>query len=370
MSKERKIAIVYDWFDKWGGVERVLLTFHKLFPQAVFYTSYIDLKKAPWAENFEIKTSFIQSLPGFIKSNRILSLSLYPYAFESFDFSAYDLVLSITSSFAKGVITKPSTRHICYLLTPPRFLWSHTELYPNNSFVAKKVKEYFRRWDFTAAQRPDEYYAISQTVADRCGKYYRRNAQVIYPPFDIDYWRNIRSRISDKNKIVNKSYYLLVGRMENYKRIDVAIKAFNRRQDWKLVIIGQGSKLSSLRHMAKKNVLFYQNVKDEDLALFYSGAEALIMTQEEDFGYVALEAQFFGCPIIAYKKGGSMETVINGKTGIFFDNQTENSLIEAIERFSQISYNMKQLTKNTVLRHIARFSEKRFNEEMLRIITS
>lgn len=171
---DRKIAIVYDWIDKWGGVERVLLTLHKIFPEAVFYTSYFDPENAGWAKDLKIKTSFIQSLPGFIKNSRIASLPFYPFAFESFNFNEYDLVISVTSSFAKSIITQPKTKHICYLLTPTRFLWSHQKDYFKkniiNNYYLKKLKD----WDFVTTRRPDKIISISQTVAKRCLKYYHR----------------------------------------------------------------------------------------------------------------------------------------------------------------------------------------------------
>ena len=198
MTKPKRIAIVYDWIDKWGGVERVLLTLHKMFPEAVFYTSYFDSVKAGWAKDLKIKTSFIQKLPDFIKKSRIASLPFYPFAFESFNFNEFDLVISVTSSFAKSIITQPKTKHVCYLLTPTRFLWSHKKDYLNNRLVSYLVHGYLektKKWDYVAAQRPDKIISISQAVADRCLKYYKRRSEVIYPPFNIDYWREIKSKI-------------------------------------------------------------------------------------------------------------------------------------------------------------------------------
>src|SRR3990167_1747574 len=247
MDHKKKIAVVYDWIDKWGGVERVLLTLQEMFPQAIFYTSYYDSGQAAWAKNLRIKTSFIQNFPSYIRKSRIACFPFYPYAFETFDFSNFDLVISVTSAFAKSIITKPGTRHICYLLTPTRYLWSHSKDYFGDKFINSVLSPYLanlRKWDFIAAQRPDKIISISSTVSERCQKYYQRESEVIYPPFDIDYWSKIKSEIqkmsfrpkwmnpsqptfeldSSTPKIIARNdnggkYYLIVSRLEPYKRV-------------------------------------------------------------------------------------------------------------------------------------------------------
>ena len=341
-----KVAIVYDWIDKWGGVERVLLELHKMYPQAIFYTSYYDSKKAPWAKDLKIKTSFIQNLPKFIRESRIFSLIFYPFAFESFNFSEYDLVISVTSSFAKAVITSPKLKHICYLLTPTRFLWSHEKEYVSNGYWLMVIgywllRKGLKRWDRIVAQRPDKVISISQTVADRCLKYYGRKSEVIYPGMDMQYWKNVKSMLN--NKTQNSSYFLVVSRLEKYKKVDLVIETFNQLQD-NLIIVGEGTEEKKLKKLAGNNIQFISNISDMELAQIYSQAQALIMPQEEDFGLVVLEAQFFGCPVIAYTKGGATETIIEGKTGLFFKNQTRESLRDALERFKKISYNLKSST--------------------------
>ena len=168
MDHEKKIAVVYDWLDKWGGVERVLLTLHEMFPRAIFYTSYYNSEQAAWAKDLRIRTSFIQKLPDFIRGSRLISFPFYPYAFETFDFSDFNLVISVTSAFAKSIISKPGTRHICYLLTPMRYLWSHPKDYFANKFLNSLISPYLanlRNWDFIAAQRPDKIISISRTVS-------------------------------------------------------------------------------------------------------------------------------------------------------------------------------------------------------------
>lgn len=360
---DKKIAIVYDWIDKWGGVERVLLTLHEMFPHAEFYTSYFDSETASWAKDISIKSSFIQKLPTIIKKNRILSLLIYPFVFESFDFSSYDLVISVTSSFSKSIITKPGTTHICYLLTPTRFLWSHKKQYIQGS-IRKKTADLFRgyleKWDLVASERPDKIISLSKTVQERCQKYYKRDSQVIYPPFDEAYWNKIRLKIKDERlRIKSNNYYLIVSRLEPYKKVDLAVKSFNQL-NMNLIIIGTGTQEKYLRKIAKKNIQFIPYVSDEELARLYSDAEALIMPQEEDFGYVSLEAQFFGCPVISYNKGGAVETIIPNKTGLFFIAQNPSALTRTLEHFHTISYNLKKSTQRLGRENVERFNKKIF----------
>ena len=379
MLYQKKIAIVYDWIDKWGGVERVLLNLHEMFPEAVFYTSYFDEIKAEWAKDLNIKTSFLQKFPDFIKKSRILSFIFYPFAFESFDFSGYDLVISITSSFAKSIITKPRTKHICYLLTPTRYLWSHKQDYIKNNLINYLISGYldmFKNWDLVVSQRPDKIVSISETVRERCKKYYKRDSEVVYPGFDVEYWKGIKSEIrnpkfetNSKFKILNSKFFLVISRLEPYKRVDLAIKVFNRLNK-QLVIIGEGSKEKKLKQIAGKNITFLSKLSDVELGSFYSSAQALIMPQEEDFGYVSLEAQLFGCPVLAYKKGGVLETIIENKTGIFFDNQDERSLSQAIERFNKIEYNLKSEAREIGLSNVEKFSKEKFINKFIKLIMS
>ncbi len=364
----KKIAIVYDWIDKWGGVERVLLALHEMFPEAIFYTSYFDQKTASWVKDLNIKTSFLQKFPNFIKKSRILSFVFYPFAFESFDFSNYDLVISITSSFAKSIITKPGTRHLCYLLTPTRYLWSHEKVYLNNKLIKYLLSGWlnvFKNWDLTVSQRPDKIISISETVRERCRKYYKRESEVVYPGFDMKYWGNIKNSSFAKASEDKQKFFLIVSRLEPYKKIDLAIKVFNKLNK-QLIIVGEGSQVDKLKQMAGKSIIFLSKLSDVELGNFYTNAQALIMPQEEDFGYVSLEAQFFGCPVIAYKKGGATETVIDGKTGIFFNRQEKISLRRAIERFSIIEYNLRTKVKEFGANSVERFSKKKFIDNLIK----
>lgn len=360
-----KTAIVYDWIDKWGGVERVLLTLAKMFPRADWLTSYFDPRAASWARKLNVKTSFIQQFPDFIKKNRILSIPLYPYAFESFNFSDYDLVISVSSSFAKSIITRPGTLHICYLLTPTRYFWLETETYLDNPFkqLGKIRLKKYQEWDYVAAQRPDQIISISKAVQQRVKKFYKRNSEVIYPPFDVEYWEKIKQEAL-KVKQKSSKFFLVVSRLEPYKKVDLVINVFNKLKE-KLVIVGKGTQMSRLKRLAGNNIEFLSDLSDEELARLYASAEALIMPQVEEFGYVSLEAQLFGCPVIAYKKGGATETILENKTGLFFDRQTAKSLANAVARFTKIEYNLKKRAIEYGKISVERFSLDKF-ENMFR----
>ncbi len=379
MSAQKKIAIVYDWIDKWGGVERILLALHEMFPDAPFYTSYVDRTNALWAKDINIVPSFIQKLPVRIRKSRMASLVFFPFAFESFVFNNFDTVISVSSSFSKSVITKPQTKHLSIMLTPTRYLWSHAEGYRPNIFPKKILKPYLKyleNWDFVSAQRADIIYSISKNVQERCRKYYHRESELLYPPFDIDYWKKIKtailnskSQINPRFKIPNTNYYLIVSRLERYKKIDLAIEVFNRLGET-LVVVGTGTQEKELKQIAKSNILFIPYVSDDELALIYSHAQALIMPQEEDFGYVSVEAQLFGCPVIAYALGGAKETIIHGKTGIFFEKQTRDSLTRAVEDFHTISYNLKNSIRIWGMKNVERFNKEKFFEIFQSVITN
>jgi len=354
--KKMKAAIVYDRVNKWGGAERVLLYLHKMFPDAPLYTSVYDEAKAPWAKVFpEIRTSFLQNFP-FAKSNHEFLAPLMPTAFETFGFDEFDLVISVTSEAAKGIITKPHTKHICYCLTPTRYLWSGYKEYfanPLTRFLLNPIINYLRTWDKIAAQRPDEIIAISTEVKERIKKYYGRDSETIFPP---------ANSVSASKRTQKGKYYLIVSRLVPYKKVDLVIKAFNRL-DYPLVIAGEGRENDKLRFMSKNNIKFTGQVSEEKLANLYLGAKALIMPQEEDFGLVSIESQASGVPVIAFKKGGAMDTVIDGKTGVFFNRQDMGSLIAAVKRFEKTGFVVDNLYTNA-----KRFSEQNFKKEFFKFI--
>jgi glycosyltransferase involved in cell wall biosynthesis len=358
-----KVALVYDRVNKWGGAERVLLTLHELFPDAPLFTSVYDPKKADWAKIFpKIKTSFLQKIPYFQDKHELLG-TFMPAAFELFDLTGFDFVISITSEAAKGIITKPKTKHLCYCLTPTRYLWSAYDIYfPKKSILrnlAKPVVEYLRKWEKIAAQRPDAMIAISTAVKNRIKKYYDRDSIVIFPPIDNSFF--VTPLYNGVTKRMRK-YYLIVSRLVPYKKVDLAIKAFNKL-GYPLIIIGNGLEEGKLKNMAKKNIKFIRQVSDEELIKYYQGAKALIMPQEEDFGIVAIEAQAMGTPVIAYKAGGVLDTVIEGKTGLFFEKQSVKSLTAAVKKFNRFKFNKNDLIKNAV-----RFSKEKFKKEFLDLI--
>ena len=364
----QKIAIVYDWIDKWGGVERVLLTLHEVFPRATFFTSVYNPETAGWAKRLKIKTSFMQKLPGFLKGERVASTPLYPFAFESFNFSDFDLVISVTSSFAKSVVTGPSTLHVCYLLTPTRFLWSHEKDYfknPLTRLLASGYVDYLKAWDKAVAFRPDKIISISKAVKKRCKKYYGRESEVIHPPFDIKHWTKIKN--SPLNPVIEGKYFLVVSRLEPYKRIDLVTQVFNKKKE-KLVIVGVGSEEPKLKEISGKNIIFLSRLTDAELGALYKNAEALNMPQEEDFGYVALESIFFGTPVISYRKGGVGEIIIDGTTGILFDKQSEKALAGAIERFKKIKYNLKKKTGKYGPESVKQYDKEIFNKKIKSIL--
>ncbi len=354
-TRSKKVAIVYDRVNKWGGAERVLLALHEIFPDAPLYTSVYDEKNASWAKVFpKVITSFLQKFP-FAKSNHEFLAPLMPWVFESFDFSHFDLVISVTSEAAKGIRTKPGTYHICYCLTPTRYLWSHYDQYfKGTTFkgVVGPIVSYLRKWDKKAAKRPDKIIAISSEVQKRIKKYYKRDSVVIFPP--------VNTTLIRINVVKPRKYYLIVSRLVKYKKVDLAIEAFNKLGT-SLVIVGTGREEKRLKRIAKKNIKFTGKITEKELAKYYLGARALVMPQEEDFGIVAVEAQSMGIPVIAYKKGGAIDTVISGKTGIFFKEQKPESLINSVKRFEKIKFVVDNLYTNA-----RKFSKDAFKSNFLK----
>ena len=353
-----KVALVYDRVNKWGGAERVLLALHKIFPDAPLYTSVYDKQKAPWAGVFDVRTSFLQNLP--FTMNHELFAVLMPLAFESFNFDEFDLVISVTSEAAKGIITKPKTKHICYCLTPTRYLWSGYDEYFKNSLLkllSKPAVGYLRFWDKIAAQRPDRYIAISKEVQGRIIKYYGRESTVVYPPLALNpksETRNPKQFQNTKSKIQN--YFLIVSRLVRYKKIDLAVKAFNKLK-LPLKIVGVGSGMKRLKTMAGSTIEFLGNLTDEELVEYYKGCCSLVIPGIEDFGLTILEAQSFGKPVIAFRAGGALETIVENKTGLFFSEQTSESLSAAIKQFSDMAIDPKDCIGNVQKYNFEKFKE-------------
>lgn len=354
-----KVALVYDRLNKWGGAERVLLALHKIFPKAPLFTSVYSREATPWADVFEVKTSSLQNLKFMRKHNEMLAL-LMPVSFESFNFDEFDLVISVTSESASGIITKPGTLHICYCLTPTRYLWSGYDDYFKGKFMrtmSYPALRYLRRWDKLSASRPDHYIAISNEVKDRIGKFYGKDSEIIFPPVMIEK--------KNFNNFKSEDFYLLVSRLSrttNYKKVDLAIEAFNET-GYKLKIIGAGPLMKKLKKDANKNIEFLGELTDRQLSDYYERCKALVFPGFEDFGLVMAEAQFFGKPVIAFAGGGALDIVQDGKTGKLFPNQDVNALINALKSFNESSYN-----KRDILESAKRFSFDKFKIDLEKYI--
>ncbi|MEK7583027.1 MAG: glycosyltransferase [Patescibacteria group bacterium] len=353
-----KIALVHDYLTQYGGGERVLQALCEMFPDAPIYTLVYDEKATGRVfAGRTIKTSFLQRLPFTKRYHRMFPL-LMPMAIEQFDFSEFDIVLSISASFAKGIITKPATRHINYCLTPTRFLWDDSHRYIKESYSLWPVRKllpflvsYLRVWDKEAAYRVDEYIGISEFVRRRIKKYYERESVLIYPPVDVSKYH------IDPDASVGAGYFLMVGRLVSYKKFDLAVKAFSA-MELPLKIVGDGPERPKLQRMAGKNIEFLGLVSDYRMPELYSRAQAVIFPQEEDFGLVPLEAMASGRPVIAYRAGGALETIEEGVTGIFFDQQTEIDLSLAVGKFQQTIFDPHKIREHAMKFDINIFKEK------------
>jgi glycosyltransferase involved in cell wall biosynthesis len=346
-----KVAIVHDWLTSSRGAERCLEVFCELFPDAdLFSLLYCPGTVSPVIERMNIHTSFIQHLPLTKRFYRYY-LPFFPMAIERFDFRGYDLIFSSSHCVAKGAIRPPGALHLSYTYTPMRYAWDLYDAYFSNrfgtirNFITRKVMAHLREWDLAACQRVDHFMAISQNVADRIRRHYNRDASVIYPPVDVKRFKVSQDR---------GDYYLVVSALVPYKRIDLAIEAFNRL-GFSLKIVGWGPEVSRLKKIAGSSVEFLGNLTDAEIALCYTRCRAVIFPGEEDFGIVPLEAQASGKPVIAYAKGGVLETVIplnplsgartsdvEQPTGVYFYEQTVDSLVEAVIYFERNAYHFEQ----------------------------
>jgi len=354
----KKIALVHDWLFHMRGGEKVLEVIAEIFPNADIYTLFLDSKGISSSlRSHAIKTSWLNWLPGRRDYYRWL-LPLMPMAVECFDLKGYDLVISSSHCVAKGVKVPRGVPHICYCHTPMRYIWFFEEEYFSKyNPILRKAAQYFfkkiKKWDLKTSEDVTAFIANSSNIAGKIKKLYGKESLVVHPPLEFKKF---------KNQAKKEDYYLVVSHLVPYKRVDIAIQAFNRLGK-PLWVVGSGPLGGKLRQMAKPNIKFFNWVADNRLEKIYSEAKALVFPGEEDFGIVPLEAQASGTPVIAYAKGGALETVEEGRTGIFFKNQDPEDLEKAVLDFETYKWDPVAIRDYTKA-----FSKERFQDEFRNII--
>jgi glycosyltransferase involved in cell wall biosynthesis len=350
------MALVHDWLNQKGGAEHVLESLVGLYPAAPIYTSMYWRQAMPaFYGQWDIRTSFMDRLP-LVKRHHQPFLPLYPLAFESLDFSGYDLVLSNKSGFCHGIITGPETLHICYCLTTTRYLWDfehyarREEIGRLGRMVLQPVLSYLRLWDRLAADRVDHFIAISRTVQGRIARLYRRDSVVIHPPVDTERFAISDGRIED--------YYLIVSRLVPYKQVDLAVQAL-KQLDRPLIVVGEGRDRASLERLAGPTVTFVGHLSDNEVSDLLKRCRAFIFPGTDDFGIAPVEAMASGRPVIAFAAGGALDTVVEGKTGLFFRESTPEALAAAIQQFEALDFDSAAIRQ-----HAERFDRALFEEKL------
>ena len=357
-----RVAIVHDWLTGYRGGERVLEALLELFPEAELFTLIHTPNKLPHSLRRNLThVSYLNRFPKVERYYRYL-LPLMPSAIESFDLNHFDLVFSSSHCVAKGIIPAPDALHITYCYTPMRYAWDKFFDYFGKGSLASffsLLMSPLRTWDVASSARVDHFIACSQWVKQRIAKYYRRQASVVYPFVDLETF------FTDPND-EKESYYLVVSAFAPYKRIDLAIQACQKLGK-PLWIVGDGQDKKPLQALAGPNVTFLGGIGNSELRKIYAGAKALLFPGEEDFGITPLEAMASGTPVIAYGRGGALETVVEGKTGIFFPHQTVESLVSAIETFERQKNEFQRSDCRAQAEH---FSKKHFQSEILKLLES
>ena len=365
-TENLKVALVHDFLLYQGGAERVLNVLSEMYPEAPIYTLLYDKEKmfAEWGKK-DIRPSYLQKFPKFLKKHYRWLLPFFPVIPETFDFREYDLVISSSGAWSKGIVTKLNTIHIAYLHSPMRFVWDYNERYLKKpSIFTRLFFNYLRIWDRMAADRPDYLIANSKYTQKRIEKYYRRESTVIYPPVDVLNVQNNRLEQTQRlnkqsDKVIERDYFLVVSRLSAYKKVDIVVEAFNKL-DLSLVIIGQGNQEKYLRKIAKENIKILGWQNEEVVQEYYKNALGFIFPCEDDFGIAPVEAMLYGVPVIAYRKGGACETIQEGITGEFFDAQTPEVLADGVRR---LMLNKNKYDKNSIIKRAEDFSKERFKKE-------
>lgn len=358
-----KTALVHDWLTTMAGAEKVLESMYNLYPSDIYTLVSDQSQLTPPFDQADITTSMIQKFP-FAKTKYRNYLPLFPFAIEQFDLSEYDVILSSSHAVAKGVLTHAGQLHITYMHTPIRYAWDLYFRYLKEAglqsglkgLIAKKILHNIRLWDSTTANRPDAYIANSRYIARRIAKVYGKKAEVIYPPVEVDSFT-----LEEKKD----NYYMTASRMVPYKKIDVIVEAFSKMPEKKLIVIGDGPDFNKIKQKASKNIELLGYQPFEVLKTTMQKAKAFVFAAEEDFGIIPVEAQACGTPVIAYGKGGACETVKEGETGLFFDDQRVESLIKAVEAFEK-----EEFDPQAIRRHAMQFSKERFEKEYYGFIES
>ncbi len=355
-----KVALVHDWLNQYGGAEQVLEVLKTLYPDAPIFTSIYWPEALPEAyRHWDIRTTFMNRLP-WVKRHHQPFLPLYPLAFDSLDLSRYDLVISNKSGFCHGVITGPETLHICYCLTPTRYVWDLGHYAEREGLgrmtraALQPVVSGLRIWDRLAADRVDHFIAISSTVQRRIAHYYRRDSVVVYPPVDTD-------RFSPAEKV--DDYYLVVSRLVPYKRVDLAVEALSRL-DRPLMVVGEGRDRRRLEAMAGQSVTFTGRLPDDEVARLMARCRAFLFPGLDDFGISPVRAMAAGRPVIAFAGGGALDYVQEGTTGLFFREPTWDSLASAIRRFEEHSFD-----PGVICSRAQQFSRAVFEERMSTLVS-
>jgi glycosyltransferase involved in cell wall biosynthesis len=358
--QDLKIAIVHDYLNQYGGAERCLEVFHSLFPKAPIYTLVYKKEALPQYADWDIRPCFLQSLP-LIQKHYKYFFPLFPFAVRTFDFKKYDCVLTISHAWVKG-IKKRKAKHICYCLTPVRYAWDLYDEYLKHEYIPKLFKVIMpflgwclRTWDKAQARKVDSFISISDTVKTRVKKFYGRDSTVIYPPADLSYYT------IDSN-VTREDFYITVSRFKAYKRIDLIVEAF-KKMNKPLVVIGSGTEYESLKRRAGALTRFETTLSDTQVRDYYRRARGFVFAGVEDFGLVNVEAEACGLPVIAYNEGGASEVVVDGKSGVLFNEQTVEGVIKGIQRFESLSFD-PCLVRECALK----FDRKEFEKQIIAFI--